>query len=130
MNKVYHVHQIMQPQLFCKKDSNKYLACDRSEDQIGPIQILDHDETVRNNNAVFYLTNRSPLNTSRYEFHQSKKDQEQFNFHSFMYMLFDLQNLPINKLKDFVDFHQEDQTQIWLKNFRIQQSLGTEISQI
>jgi len=52
---------------------------------------------------IFYLSNQDPLEIDRYDFHQSKVSTETLTKHSYIYMLFNLQNTPISKLKQFFD---------------------------
>lgn len=86
-DKVFHAHQLVRPDLFCIKESNQYLVCDRSSSQVGPITV---GKNTTHQNSVFFFSSRQPLNTSRYEFHQSRSDPEMMNKHSFVYMLFDV----------------------------------------
>jgi hypothetical protein len=59
----------VRPDLLCDYQENAHL-CDDNRKAVGPIKLDIESEDPAE--PVFFLTNREPLETERYEFHKSK----------------------------------------------------------
>ena len=101
------------PAGFCSSVQNQNL-CDGSSSQIGLIVSRVEDE--RFNKAVFFFSDRQPLETDRFEFH-SKQSGE--NNQSYIYMLFDLKHAPISQVKEYLSFTPSEGDLHEFTNFKV-----------
>jgi hypothetical protein len=81
----------MRIDLFCEEDENVH-QCDGDSKALGPIK---HDpNSTDKSEAAYYFTNKMPLETERYEFHQNKYSVVANS--SFIYMLLEVPNLDVD----------------------------------
>ena len=93
-NKMYPSH-ILKPDLFCLNSKYNNI-CEKDSKVVGPIKFNTEDS--KKEHPVFYLSNRHPLRTDRYEFHVSKDTPRLKKAHSYIYMLFDIKNASLTQL--------------------------------
>ena len=97
---MYHLSQLPKILSFCISNPHSPL-CHDSSFQLGPIfPINSSDHKTR---RVFYLSDRQPLITSDFSFHQSRVDSVGLNNHSYVYMLFQVQNATVQELRDYLE---------------------------
>jgi hypothetical protein len=103
-----HLYQLIYPNIFCRNQENAHI-CD-TERVVGPIKLDDTSDDK--GQPMFFFTNKEGLQTERFEFHKSKKSSVADI--SYIYMLYQQQNVDIKVLDEYLDQNQMSSQQVAL----------------
>ena len=87
--------------------SNQHACDDEYNRVIGPI-LFDESTPEDRTQPVFYLANEQALETDRYEFHKNRKSEVANS--SYVYMLYELDDIDVNKLENYLSSDLDDST--------------------